>query len=228
MVHNVEQVTRAPHPVCQPSLSGHLAIARFDHWIKNVFVLPGIVLAIRVAPPDNWGTFATKVGLGCLAVGVIASSNYVLNEILDSPSDRHHPIKCKRPVPSGKVSIPWAYVQWLLFMVAGMLMAWHISPQFTATMAGLWIMGILYNVPPVRLKDLPYCDVLSESINNPLRLLAGWYMTCSLIPPPLSLLVSYWMIGCYFMAIKRFAEYREIGNVAVSAAYRKSFAHYSE
>ena len=34
-------------------------------------------------------------------------------------------------------------------------------------------MACVYNVPPVRSKDQPYVDVLSEAINNPLRLLAG-------------------------------------------------------
>ncbi len=44
-------------------------------------------------------------------------------------------------------------------------------------MLALWVMGCIYNIPPIRSKDLPYFDVLSESINNPLRMLAGWYMT---------------------------------------------------
>jgi hypothetical protein len=35
------------------------------------------------------------------------------------------------------------------------------------------------------------------------------------------------MVGCYFMAIKRFAEYREIGDPLAAATYRKSFAYYS-
>jgi decaprenyl-phosphate phosphoribosyltransferase len=65
-------------------------------------------------------------------------------------------------------------------------------------------------------------------VNNPLRMLAGWYMAGTAILPPSSLLISYWMVGCYFMAIKRFAEYREIGDAARSAAYRKSFAFYNE
>ena len=42
------------------------------------------------------------------------------------------------------------------------------------TAAALWIMGCLYNFSPVRTKDVPYLDVLTESINNPLRLLLGW------------------------------------------------------
>jgi hypothetical protein len=91
----------------------------------------------------------------------------------------------------------------------------------------LWLMGCAYNIKPVRLKDLPYFDVLSESVNNPLRMLAGWYMTGIVVFAPLSLLVSYWMVGCYFMAIKRYSEYRDIGDPTRAAAYRKSFAYYT-
>jgi decaprenyl-phosphate phosphoribosyltransferase len=214
--------------LAKPSLAGHIAIARFDHWVKNVFVLPGILIALSVAQLQDWTSFAIRVLLGLLSVGMVASSNYILNEVLDAPFDRWHPIKCRRPVPAGLVSIPIAYMQWLAFMAAGLALAACISWPFFLTMAALWIMGCLYNVPPIRLKDKPYLDVLSESINNPLRMLAGWYITFSALPPPASLLVSYWMIGCYFMAIKRYAEYREIGDPAVSAAYRRSFSYYNE
>ncbi len=95
-------------------------------------------------------------------------------------------------------------------------------------MIALWLMGCIYNIPPVRAKDLPYIDVLSEAVNNPLRMLAGWYMVTMTMIPPASLLISYWMVGCYFMAIKRFAEYRDINDSERSAAYRKSFAYYTE
>ena len=40
-------------------------------------------------------------------------------------------------------------------------------------------MGCVYNIPPVRSKDLPYVDVLSEAINNPIRMLAGWFIVTS-------------------------------------------------
>src|SRR5271165_1945764 len=86
--------------------------------------------------------------------------------------------------------------------------------------AALWIMGCVYNIPPVRTKDVPYLDVLTESINNPLRMLLGWYAVTSVLVPPVSLLLSYWMIGCYFMALKRFSELSEIRNKTVAGAYR--------
>jgi 4-hydroxybenzoate polyprenyltransferase len=131
-------------------------------------------------------------------------------------------------VPAGLVSIPLAYVEWLVLMVAGMGLALCVSRAFVLTMLGLWIMGCLYNVPPIRTKDLPYLDVLSEAINNPLRMLAGWFIVNPPAVTPASLLISYWMVGCYFMAVKRFAELREINQTGTAASYRRSFAHYNE
>ena len=130
-------------------------------------------------------------------------------------------------MPSGLVNIPLAYVQWIALMVIGVGLGFAINAPLGFTLLALWVMGCLYNIPPVRSKDLPYVDVLSESINNPLRMLAGWYMTGISAFPPTSLLVSYWMIGCYFMAIKRYAEYREIGDATRAASYRESFAYYT-
>ena len=89
-------------------------------------------------------------------------------------------------------------------------------------------MGLVYNVRPVRSKDLPYVDVLSESVNNPIRLLLGWFAVTATEIPPVSLLIAYWMIGAFFMATKRFSEYRSIGDPAVAAAYRNSFRYYDE
>src|SRR5437868_5519681 len=96
-------------------LRPYVAIARPDHWVKNVFVLPGIVVALsfdRRIPSIPWIA-------GLLAVCLVASSNYVLNELLDAPFDREHPIKRNRPVPSGQVSAPIAYAEWIALMLAG-------------------------------------------------------------------------------------------------------------
>lgn len=214
--------------VAQPTLRGHLQIARIDHWFKNVFVLPGIVAAIGIDPghvaPHLWW----RIGIGLLSICLVASSNYVINEVLDAPYDRVHPTKCRRPVPSGQVCIPLAYVEWLALMVAGMALAFRISIPFAVSAGALWVMGCVYNIRPVRTKDLPYVDVLSEAVNNPLRMLAGWFIPAVHSIAPASLLLSYWMVGCYFMAMKRYAEYRDIANPDRAAAYRKSFAYYTQ
>jgi 4-hydroxybenzoate polyprenyltransferase len=214
-------------PIARPSLRGHLAIMRIDHWVKQVFVLPGIAIALTSDVTHITTRAWWTVPLGMVAVCLVSSSNYVINEVLDAPSDLSHPIKRHRPVPSGKVNVRLAYLQWIALAIIGIGISFPINVQFGMTMAGLWIMGCLYNISPVRSKDKPYIDVLSESINNPLRMLAGWYMTGTTELPPTSLLISYWMVGCYFMALKRYAEYRDIGDPARASAYRKSFAYYT-
>jgi 4-hydroxybenzoate polyprenyltransferase len=88
-------------------------------------------------------------------------------------------------------------------------------------------MGCAYNIAPLRTKDIPYLDVISEAINNPLRFCAGWYIVTFTIIPPVSLLIAYWMLGAYFMTLKRFSEYRQIGPEQ-AGWYRKSFRHYTD
>jgi 4-hydroxybenzoate polyprenyltransferase len=212
----------------RPTLRGHIAIARIDHWFKNVFVFPGIVAAIGVDPHHIAPNLLQRTAIGLTSVCLVASSNYVINEVLDAPSDRAHPVKFARPVPSGKVSIPLAYVEWIALMMVGIWLAYQVSTALAVTVGVLWVMGCIYNIPPIRSKDLPYLDVLSEAVNNPLRLLAGWFIAGTASVAPASLLLSYWMIGCYFMAMKRFAEYRDIADPKRAAAYRKSFAFYTE
>lgn len=209
-------------------LRAHFQIARVDHWAKNVFVLPGILIPLLVQPQGFSFRLVWNIAVGLMSVGLVASSNYVLNEVLDAPYDRFHPVKRNRPAAQGRVSIPLAYCQWIALVAAGLWLASIVSWQLMASAGALWLMGCVYNIPPVRTKDLPYLDVLTEAVNNPLRLFAGWYMVTTTIFPPASLLVSYWMIGCYFMAIKRFSEYREHGQDSELSAYRASFRHYSE
>jgi decaprenyl-phosphate phosphoribosyltransferase len=206
----------------------YLQIARIDHWFKNAFMLLGILLALFYEPTLlTWANFP-QLGLAVLATCLIASSNYVLNELLDAPQDRFHPTKKHRPVPSGKVRPALALLEWLLLGTVGLSAASFLNPYFAISGLALWLMGIVYNVRPIRTKEIPYIDVLSESINNPIRLLLGWF---ALIPdgiPPLSLTLAYWMVGAFFMATKRFAEYRHIGDQKIASQYRKSFGYYTD
>jgi decaprenyl-phosphate phosphoribosyltransferase len=206
----------------------YVQIARADHWFKNAFMLLGVLLAVFYEPhlfaPSSVPALLIAVAATCL----VASSNYVLNELLDGPQDRLHPEKRHRPVPSGLVRPAVAYAEWLLLAAAGFALAAMLNQYFLASAVWLWVMGVAYNVPPVRTKEWPYLDVLSESVNNPIRLLLGWFALVVDRVPPVSLVLSYWMIGAFFMAMKRYAEYRHIANPAVAAAYRRSFAYYTE
>ena len=208
-------------------LRAHLAIARLDHSIKNLFVLPGVIVPLSTGAARFDRHMAVTLVIAFISITLVACSNYVINEVLDAPFDRLHPIKKNRPAAKGLVNIPLAYAQWLLMMLIGVAIGFFfIGKMFALTDIVLWIMGCLYNFPPVRTKDVPYLDVTTESINNPLRMLLGWYAITTLIPP-VSLLIAYWMIGCYFMALKRFSELNEIGDRTVAGSYRASFKHYT-
>lgn len=209
-------------------LSAHLRITRLDHSIKQAFILPGIVLAIALSGRHLNAKLALDIVVGLVAATLISSSNYVLNEMLDAPFDRLHPTKKHRPAAVGLVHFGWGYAQWILMMLAGIALARTITFGFTLSALALWVMGCIYNIAPVRSKDLPYVDVLSESVNNPLRFCLGWYTVTAVMLPPVSLLISYWMLGAYFMALKRFSEYRQIADHAVAAGYRKSFHYYTQ
>jgi len=216
----------------RPSLAArvlpYLSIARPDHWFKNVFMALGVFLAYFYHPDAFSGGTLLTIAWAVLATCLIASSNYVINEILDAPTDLSHPVKRHRPIPSGKVRLGLAYAEWVLLAILGLGMAAAINGPFFAAAAFLLVMGIIYNVRPLRAKEHPYVDVLCESINNPIRLLLGWFAVTAVEFPPVSLLVAYWMIGAFFMATKRLAEYRSINDPSVAGAYRSSFRHYTQ
>lgn len=206
----------------------YVQIARPDHWFKNAFMVLGVVLAAFYNPAVITWASLWPLTVAVVATCLVASSNYVLNELLDGPRDLLHPEKRHRPVPSGRVRPTLAYAEWLLLSAAGFGLALSLNTSFFAAALSLWVMGIAYNVPPLRTKEWPYVDVLSESVNNPIRLLLGWFALITTTVPPMSLAISYWMVGAFFMGMKRYAEYRHIGNPEIAAAYRRSFRHYTE
>ena len=209
------------------AIKPYINIARPDHWFKNIFMLPGLLLALAVGAtlPENFiWVFLSGVASVCL----IASANYTINEWLDAEFDRHHPIKKNRPSVAGGIKAHFVYLQWFILAAIGLYLSYHIKIEFFITNLTLLIMGIIYNVNPIRSKDRVYMDVLSEAINNPLRFLLGWYLVIAPLIPPSSVLLSYWMGGAFLMAVKRYAEYRYIDDPARAGLYRKSFVHYTE
>jgi len=85
--------------------------------------------------------------VGLIGIGLVASSNYVLNELLDAPFDKVHPLRSNRPVPSGQVSLPWAWGEWLLLFAAGLLMGAWVGRRYVICLIALWVMGCIYKRP---------------------------------------------------------------------------------
>src|ERR1700680_726138 len=91
----------------------YVQIARVDHWFKNVFMILGVVLAMFYEPEVAAWSSVMPLLVAALATCLVASSNYVLNELLDGPNDLLHPEKRFRPVPSGRIRPALAYAEWL-------------------------------------------------------------------------------------------------------------------
>lgn len=210
------------------SIRDYLRIARPDHWIKQFFIFPGMVFAFFLVKDSSPIDRIPQIMFAFIATCFIASANYVINEWLDAEFDQFHPTKKSRPVVSGNIKPQGVIIEYALFTIIGFTTALYVSRLCFLSELWLWIMGILYNVNPIRTKDIPYLDVLSESVNNAIRLLIGWFAVTSDFLPPVSIILGYWMGGAFLMATKRFAEYRMIANKATASLYRKSFRYYSE
>lgn len=205
---------------------------RFDHWIKNLVVPVGSVLALvthgRGSSADGLLGPAGDVLLAFLLSGLVSSANYAVNEVLDAPFDARHPQKRLRPIPSGRVrSGPLLALTALVLGLALAASGWWFPRPFLLANLALFVAALLYNLPPARLKDWPYLDALVESLTNPIRIAIGWYAV-SLArpdPPPPDLLVTVWACGAFLMTGKRLAELRQLGPVA--ARYRPTFRAYT-
>ncbi|SNC64110.1 4-hydroxybenzoate polyprenyltransferase [Hymenobacter gelipurpurascens] len=230
-----------PVALLPAKLKDYIAIARPDNWAKNVFMVPGVLFALIVYHNDLDVAFFVKVILGIVSTCLVASANYVINEYLDAEFDKFHPLKKKRTSVVRVVNPVLVYTEWFLLAVVGFAIAYQISMQFLLVSGFLLFMGVMYNVRPFRTKERPYIDVLSESVNNPIRFALGWFTVAPALSlvnmdllqmlntfPPSSILVAYWMGGAFLMATKRFAEYRLIGNPELAGLYRRSFKFYTE
>jgi decaprenyl-phosphate phosphoribosyltransferase len=219
----------------------YVTISRPDHWFKNIFMLPGMLFAYLIYDTPLDFSFLYKVIAGIASTCLIASANYVINEYLDAEFDRFHPVKSKRTAVQTVLNPVYVYLQWLLLATLGLSIAYFINIQFLYVEAFLLFMGIMYNVKPFRTKDRVYLDVLSESVNNPIRLALGWFIFVPaavlanpdanalwLMIPPASIILAYWMGGAFLMATKRFAEFRFINNPEQAGLYRRSFKYYTE
>jgi 4-hydroxybenzoate polyprenyltransferase len=216
--------------VHKPSLKDYLAICRFDHFTKHVFIIPGICLAYILRYQHVHIQWA-NILFGCIVALSIASANYAINEWLDRNFDKFHPDKSWRTAVQFNLDPRIVWLMWGGLVFIGLGAAWLAGKVMFIAGALFVFQGIFYNVPPLRSKDRAYLDVVSESINNPIRLTIGWAMIDPTTLPPASIILAYWLGGAFLMAAKRLSEYRETnaaGQREKLEKYRKSFLGYSE
>ena len=162
-----------------------------------------------------------------LLTWAISTANYIVNEIVDAPYDAHHPTKRNRPLVKGEIQrLPFLFMGVMLSLASLILAYAYFNLPFFFSLLALLIAGFVYNIKPVRTKDIPFLDSISESANNPIRFLIGWFAFSSPdLWPPLSLLLCWWAFGNFLMIAKRLSEFRFLKDKA--GHYRNSLKKYT-
>lgn len=185
----------------------------------------GSLLALAAQRSFEGWSHVGAIILAFVVSGLVSSVNYAVNEVLDAPFDARHPTKRERPIPSGRIRIgPLLGLTATVALVAFGLCWWLLPDRIFHGAGVLFLAGLVYNLPPIRLKDRPYLDVVTEALTNPIRLAIGWHAVTATSPPAL-LLATVWAFGAFLMTGKRLAELGLLGDVA--ARYRPTFHAYS-
>ena len=213
-------------------MKAYIKALRLSRWPRSLAIYVGIsaffFLNRDLIPVTPIIDFAWKSILAFVLTWAISSANYVINEIADAPFDAHHPEKRNRPLISGEIKrIPFLFLGVVLTALSLTTAYLLFSKPFFYSLLGLLFAGFLYNIPPIRTKDIPFLDSISESANNPIRFLIGWFAFASTGAfPPLSLLLCWWAFGNFLWVGKRLSEFRTLGEMAGN--YRASLKKYTE
>jgi 4-hydroxybenzoate polyprenyltransferase len=139
---------------------------RVYQWSKNLLLF---VPALTSHQLLSSGVFMNAIQ-GFFAFSLLASSIYVLNDIVDIDYDRKHPKKKNRPIAAGDLSIFRAYVYMLFCFLAGIFLSFNLGTTFLMV-AGVYIaLNLLYSF---YLKKVIILDVIILMSFYALRLIAG-------------------------------------------------------
>lgn len=165
-----------------------LRLTRPKQWIKNMFVFIPMFFGGELFDLHSvWLAVLTF-----FAFSLVASSIYCYNDIVDVDADRHHPVKCLRPIASGEVSIRLGYILMMLTFCLGMgillLLPPEVMSQVMAVIVFYYVLNLAYCS---KLKQFAILDVCIVAFGFVLRILAGGF-ACELA-------LSNWIVIMTFL-----------------------------
>lgn len=178
---------------------------RIKQWIKNL-IIPAVGFAMLDRNLNN-NNEITNIFFGFIAFCIASSCIYILNDIMDAPKDRAHPIKCKRPIASGRIGTSFLF---------GLLAALCPVSIFIASMANtnIALIVLIYfsiNIGYcLKFKHIANIDIICVSSGFTLRALAGAYAV--------GVTINFWVLAaitfsCMGLAImKRMTELKSLGS----------------
>lgn len=170
---------------------------RPHHWSKNALLLLPLVLAHRWNPRAWLLTL-----LGVFLFSLAASAIYVINDLLDLPSDREHPWKCRRPFASGRLSILTGMAMAPALLLCGVGAGWLcIGVRFALIVFCYCALSLTYSLA---LKRKPLADVFVLTSFYGIRIVTGALIT---LTPLSSWFLIFSMFFFFSLALaKRYSE----------------------
>ena len=107
-------------------LFGFIGLLRLHQWFKNILIFVPIFTANIF--PDIKIIYTYSIGF--IALSLCVSSVYIVNDILDYKNDKLHPLKCKRPIASGKISIKESIFLLTIILTIGLILSLNINNFF--------------------------------------------------------------------------------------------------
>jgi 4-hydroxybenzoate polyprenyltransferase len=158
-----------------------LETMRPKQWIKNLFVLAGLLFSGHVHDLDaDVAALAVLIAF-CLASG----STYLLNDARDAEDDRHNPRTASRPIARGDLPVRVAYAASALTALLALGLAAVVNWQSLACVAAYVVLQLAYSHG---LKHILFVDVMAIAGGFVLRAAAGGLA----IDVP----VSQWLLLC--------------------------------
>ena len=172
----------------------YLKLMRVKHYLKNVLVaLPVIFAGVALHPVNIFKTL-----IAFITFSLTSSIIYIINDIRDVEKDRKHPVKKKRPIASGEVSIKAAIILAILLFVATIAILYFSGLLFNYGVIVLLVYFVLNLGYSFGLKDIPLVDITILASGFVLRALYGGLL--------LNIDLSNWLFltvlsGSFYMAL---------------------------
>jgi 4-hydroxybenzoate polyprenyltransferase len=149
------------------ALWGLVRTMRPKQWTKNLlFVFPGIVFDGQLFDPEA----LLLVIAAFFLLNMMSGSVYIINDLADIESDRRHPKKRFRPIPSGQLSVRLALIAGVTIPMLTLLAATLISLPLALILLAYLVLQIAYSF---RLKHIVIIDLLTIMTGFVMRVAAG-------------------------------------------------------
>lgn len=187
---------------------------RLHQSVKNLLVFVPVLTAHQLLNV----AITTKTLTAFFALTLVASGNYIWNDLRDLKDDRTHPTKKFRPLAAGQITPKSALFAAVTLVIGGLLLSASINQYELLCVVAYLCVTSAYTI---KLKTIPLLDVLTLALLYALRVFIGGVAG--------SIHISVWLIlfslfVFFSLALmKRYAEFTKYsGEVYRSRGYASS------